>query len=88
MTEADYQELLAQVKLLQRQEVAHRLRYGTLVPEGVQLVAKRPLPKPEVLSPCKDQSLPKRPPMGQRPAPVAEELNKQRQRPVYDEKRD
>ena len=50
-------------------------------------MAKRPLPKSEVLSPCKDQRLPKRPPMGQRPTPIAEELNRQRPRPLYEEKR-
>ena len=62
-------------------------QYNQALIERSMLVAKRPLPKPEVLSPCKEQSLPKRPPMGQRPAPIAGELNKQRQRPVYDEKR-
>ena len=62
------------------------LDYQALI-ERSCLMAKRPLPKPEVLSSCKDQSLPKRPPMGQRPVPIAKELNKQRQRPVYDERR-
>lgn len=51
-------------------------------------MARRPLPPSQVItSTAREPKLPRRPPMGQRPQPCAEELNKQRQRPVYDEKR-
>jgi hypothetical protein len=50
-------------------------------------MAKRSLKPPEVIASTKNEpALPRRQ-CGERPKPIADELNRQRQRPTWDEKR-